>query len=42
MQRRRIASIRIWDLENKIVVEVLKVDLKAEAKKSDSSVGNGN
>ncbi|KAL0853735.1 hypothetical protein Bca101_058887 [Brassica carinata] len=35
-------SIRMWDLESKIVVEDLKVDLKAEAEKFDSSVGNGN
>lgn len=35
-------SIRMWDLESKIVVEDLKVDLKAEAGKFDSSVGNGN
>ncbi|XP_048636320.1 receptor for activated C kinase 1B [Brassica napus] len=35
-------SIRIWDLESKSVVEDLKVDLKAEAEKSDVSAGTGN
>ncbi|CAH8380825.1 unnamed protein product [Eruca vesicaria subsp. sativa] len=35
-------SIRMWDLETKIVLEDLKVDLKAEAEKSDASVGNRN
>ncbi|KFK36075.1 hypothetical protein AALP_AA4G074100 [Arabis alpina] len=36
------SSIRIWDLESKSVVEDLKVDLKAEAEKSDGAVGTGN
>ncbi|CDY59680.1 BnaA05g36460D [Brassica napus] len=35
-------SIRIWDLESKSVVEDLKVDLKAEAEKSDVSAATGN
>ncbi|KAF8105894.1 hypothetical protein N665_0152s0029 [Sinapis alba] len=36
-------SIRIWDIESKVVVEDLKVDLKAKAEKSDNtSVGTGN
>ncbi|KAE8710694.1 Guanine nucleotide-binding protein subunit beta-like protein [Hibiscus syriacus] len=34
-------SIKIWDLESKSIVEDLKVDLKAEAEKSDvSDTGN--
>ncbi|XP_010551145.1 PREDICTED: receptor for activated C kinase 1B-like [Tarenaya hassleriana] len=35
-------SIKIWDLESKSVVEDLKVDLKAEAEKSDGDTGAAN
>ncbi|KAJ6295137.1 hypothetical protein OIU76_023106 [Salix suchowensis] len=31
-------SIKIWDLESKLVVDDLKVDLKAEAEKSEGTV----
>jgi guanine nucleotide-binding protein subunit beta-2-like 1 protein len=32
-------SIKIWDLESKLVVDDLKVDLKAEAEKSEGTTG---
>ncbi|WZZ10991.1 hypothetical protein YC2023_096912 [Brassica napus] len=35
-------GIKIWDLESKSVVEDLKIDLKAEAEKSDGSGTAGN
>ena len=31
------SSIKIWDLESKTIVEDLKVDLKAEAEKSEGT-----
>ncbi|OAY46548.1 guanine nucleotide-binding protein subunit beta-like protein [Manihot esculenta] len=34
-------SIKIWDLESKSIVEDLKVDLKAEAEKSEGSTATG-
>ncbi|KAK7287235.1 hypothetical protein RIF29_00388 [Crotalaria pallida] len=37
-----IASIKIWDLESKSIVEDLKVDLKAEADATDGGVGTAN